>query len=50
MNDASRLPALNQAIEGAPQELANVIPNAKRVLEQKLDLNNTLLQIRSMLQ
>jgi len=50
MNDDSRLPALNQAIEGAPQELANVVPNAKRVLEQKQDLNNTLLQIRSLLQ
>jgi hypothetical protein len=50
MNDDSRLPALNQTIEGAPQALANVIPNAKRVLEQKQDLNNTLLQIRSLLQ
>jgi hypothetical protein len=50
MNDDSRLPALNQAIEGAPQTLANVIPNAKRVLEQKQDLNNTLLQTRSLLQ
>ncbi len=50
MSDDSRLPALNQAIQGAPKELANVIPNAKRVLEQKQDLNNTLLQIRSMLQ
>jgi hypothetical protein len=50
MNDDSRLPALNQTIEGAPQALANVIPNAKRVLEQKQDLNNTLLQTRSLLQ
>jgi hypothetical protein len=50
MNDDSRLPALNQAIEGAPQELANVIPNAKRVLEQKQDLNNTLLKIRPLFQ
>jgi hypothetical protein len=50
MNDDSRLPALNQAIEGAPQALANVIPDAKRVLEQKQDLNNTLLQTRSLLQ
>jgi hypothetical protein len=50
MNDDTRLPALNQAIEGAPQELANVIPNAKRVLEQKRDLNNTLHQLRSPLQ
>jgi hypothetical protein len=50
MNDDSRLPALNQAIEGAPRAVADVIPNAKRVLEQKQDLNNTLLQIRSLLQ
>lgn len=49
MNDDSKLTALNQAIEGAPQELANLIPNAKRVLEQKQDLNNTLIQTRSVL-
>jgi hypothetical protein len=49
MNDDSKLPALNQAIEGAPQELANLIPNARRVLEQKQELNNTLIQTRSVL-
>ncbi len=50
MNDDSKLPALNQAIEGAPQELANLIPNARRVLEQKQELNSTLIQTRSVLQ
>jgi hypothetical protein len=50
LNDESKLPALNQAVEDAPQELANVIPDAKRVLGQKQDLNNTLLQTRSLLQ
>jgi hypothetical protein len=50
LNDASKLPALDQAVQGAPQELANVIPNAKRVLDQKQDLNNTLLQTRALLQ
>jgi len=50
MNDDSKLPALNQAIEGAPQKLANLIPNARRVLEQKQELNNTLIQTRSVLQ
>jgi len=50
LNDESKVPALNQAIGNAPQELANLIPNAKRVLEQKQDLNNTLLQTRSLLQ
>jgi hypothetical protein len=49
LNDESKLPALDQAVQGAPQELANVIPNAKRVLEQKQDLNNTLLQTRAVL-
>ena len=50
LNDESKLPALDQSVQGAPQELANVIPNAKRVLEQKQDLNNTLLQTRAVLQ
>ena len=50
LNDESKLPALDQAVQGAPQELANVIPNAKRVLEQKQDLKNTLLQTRAALQ
>jgi hypothetical protein len=50
LNDESKLPALDQAVQGAPQELANVIPNAKRVLEQKQDLNNALLQTRALLQ
>lgn len=50
LNDESKLPALDQAVEGAPQELGNLIPNAKRVLEQKQDLNNTLQQTRSLLQ
>jgi hypothetical protein len=50
LNDESKLPALNQAVESAPQQLAKVIPNAKRVLEQKQDLNNALLQARALLQ
>jgi hypothetical protein len=50
LNDESKLPALDQALQGAPQELANMIPNAKRVLEQKQDLNDTLLQTRAVLQ
>jgi hypothetical protein len=50
LNDESKLPALDQAVQAAPQEVANVIPNAKRVLEQKQDLNNTLLQTRALLQ
>jgi hypothetical protein len=50
LNDESKLPALNQLVEGAPQELASVIPNAKRVLEQEQELNNTLQQVRLLLQ
>jgi len=50
LKDESKLSVLNQAVGSAPQELASVIPNAKRVLEEKQDLNSTLLQTRSLLQ
>jgi len=50
LNDESKLALLNQAVEGAPQELASVIPNVKRVLEQKQDLNNALQQTCALLQ
>jgi len=50
LDDQSKLPTLDEAIHSAPQQLANLIPNAKRVLEQKQDLNNRLLQTRSLLQ
>jgi len=50
LEDQSKLPTLDAAIRSAPQQLANLIPNAKRVLEQKQDLNNRLLQTRSLLQ
>ncbi|HEY0794858.1 MAG TPA: hypothetical protein VGD64_03680 [Acidisarcina sp.] len=50
LDDESNLPTLDQAVKGAPQELANVIPNVKRVLELRQNLNNTLLQTRAALQ
>lgn len=50
LNDGSKLSALNRAIADAPQELANLIPKAKQVLEAKQDLDNTLQQARSLLQ
>jgi hypothetical protein len=50
LNDDSKLAVLNEAVESGPQALAKVIPNAKRVLEQKQDLNNTLHQTRALLQ
>jgi hypothetical protein len=49
LKDESKLSVLNQVVRGAPREVASVIPNAKRVLEEKQDLNNTLLQTRSLL-
>ena len=49
LNDQSKMPVLDEAVEGAPQQLASVIPNAKRVLEQENDLNNTLQQVRLLL-
>jgi hypothetical protein len=50
LNDESKLPMLNEAIDSAPQQLAKVIPNAKRVLEQKQDLDNKLVQTRALVQ
>jgi hypothetical protein len=50
LDDESKMPALNQALESAPRDLANVIPNPRRVLEQKQELNNILLQTRALLQ
>jgi hypothetical protein len=50
LDDQSKLPILDEAIHSAPQQLANLIPNAKRLLQQKEDLNNRLLQTRSLLQ
>jgi hypothetical protein len=49
-NDESMLPAVNKAIEASPQDLAQVIPVPKRVLEQKKELNDALQQASSLLQ
>jgi hypothetical protein len=48
-NGESKVTALNQAIEAAPRDLANVIPNVKQVLKQKQDLYNALQQTYSLL-
>lgn len=48
LNDPSRLPALTEVIHSAPQELGNVIPNPKRVLEQKQELAERIQQTRGM--
>jgi hypothetical protein len=50
LDDPSKLAVLDEAIHSAPQQLANLIPNVRRVLEQKQDLNNRILQTRSLLQ
>ncbi len=49
LDEPSRMSMLNEAIRNAPQQLADLIPNATRVLEQKRDLSNRLHQTRSLL-
>jgi hypothetical protein len=49
-NDPSQLPKLNQLLATVPQPLRDVIPNPKEVLEQKQELDEQLMQTRSLLQ
>jgi hypothetical protein len=49
LNDPSQMSMLTDVTHSAPQQLADLIPNATRVLEQKRDLSNRLLQTRSLL-
>jgi hypothetical protein len=48
LRDPSKLPALKDTIYKAPQPLADLIPNPKRVLEQKQELADKLHQTRSL--
>ena len=50
LTDPSLLAGLQETIAGAPKQLADLIPNPKRVLEEKQDLTDKLEQIRSSLQ
>jgi hypothetical protein len=50
LNNASALPALEQMRASAPQSLAALIPDPKRVLEEKQDLAVKLSEMRSRLQ
>jgi hypothetical protein len=50
LNDPSRLPALQQVLDSAPKQVADLVPNAARVLEQKRELREKLAQLRSVLQ
>jgi hypothetical protein len=49
LNDPSAMPALQQLIANAPQQLSELIPNPKRVVEEKQDLAEKLSQIRALL-
>jgi len=49
VQDAAQLPRLQQAMAGAPQSVAGLIPRPQRVLEQKQELNDRLQQCRAML-
>jgi hypothetical protein len=46
LKDQSKLPILTEANNDAPPEFANLIPNPKRVQEQKRELADRLLQTR----
>lgn len=48
LKDQSKLPLLDEAINSAPPELASLIPNPKRVVEQKQDLADRLSQTRAL--
>jgi hypothetical protein len=50
LNDPSILPKLQQMIASAPHSLQDVVPNPKRVLQEKQDLTDKLQQMRSSLQ
>jgi hypothetical protein len=50
LNDASLLPKVQQLIAGAPQSVRDILPNPKRVLEEKKDLADQIQQSRSLLQ
>jgi hypothetical protein len=50
LKDESNLPNLMEAINHAPPELANLIPNPKRIQEQKQELSEKLQQTRMLLQ
>jgi hypothetical protein len=50
VNDPSQLPKLEQLLTTLPQLLRDVIPNPKEVLELKRELDQKLIQTRSLLQ
>jgi hypothetical protein len=50
LSNPGTLPDLQQTIRSAPQQIADLIPNPKRVLDEKQDLTDRLHQTRSLLQ
>jgi len=50
LKDESNLPSLTNAISQAPPDLQGLIPNPKRVEEQKLEFTDKLQQTRTLLQ
>ncbi|HEY7403284.1 MAG TPA: hypothetical protein VIB39_07175 [Candidatus Angelobacter sp.] len=50
LNNPGTLPELQQTISNAPKQIADLIPNPKRVLDQKQDLAEKLQQTRTLLQ
>jgi len=50
LKDESNLPGLMDAINHAPAEVAQLIPNPKRVGEQKQELSEKLQQTRALMQ
>jgi hypothetical protein len=50
LSDPSLLAGLQETIAGAPKQLAEIIPNPKRVLEEKQNLTEKILKLHSLLQ
>ena len=50
LDKPSTLPELQQLIASAPKPLQGIIPNPKKVVEQRQDLTDKLLQTRTLLQ
>jgi hypothetical protein len=50
LNNPALLPGLQEKIAGAPRPLPEIIPNPKRVLEEKQNLTQKILQLHSLLQ
>ena len=50
LSNPATLPELQQTIKSAPKQIADIIPNPRRVLDAKQGLTDRLQQVRSLLQ